>query len=417
MKALYPMLAALTLSACQTPDNSNAELIPAVGTSYFHIIDTEREEILTPETNDKREILVKLWYPANITADQTPVPMWFHTQEHVLPFANLDTPTDAISKLLNTPSQSYLNAKPSTGKFPLIVFSHGYWSFLEQNQYLMEHLAQQGYIVASVGHNHQAAAMMQSSGEMAFIDAAARDSDWFLAGDANVDAQQLNEELDNFRGKQLTASQKERVYQLTEWAAGDRQWIDYWVQDMSTSLQVLTQINQNDLSQAINASMDLSQLSEHIDLENISAVGGSMGGPAALDFCNATKHCKAAVNFDAAHYNLKLPLQDKENYHKPYMVMLAEEGTPAAMSLIMEQQQADTYVIHVAGTTHMNFTDNSILNNNGLGSIDGQRMINLMNLSVSGFIAEQYHSNNTGDDFLTFLQQQPELTIHYRPTP
>lgn len=417
MKYFSLFISVLALSACQTQPTNNTQLVAGVGTSYFHIVDADREEILTSNTNDNREILVKLWYPADISADQIPVPMWFHTQEHVLPFSNLDTPTEAITKLLNTPSKSYLNAKPSAGEFPLVVFSHGYWSFLEQNQYLMEHLAQQGYIVASVGHNHQAAAMMQTSGEMAFIDAAARDSDWFLASDATVDAQQLNEELDNLRGANLTEVQKNRVYQLTEWAAGDRQWIDYWVQDMSKALQVLTQVNHNDFSQVVNASMDLTLLSHHIDLDNISAVGGSMGGPAALDFCNITNNCKAAVNFDAAHYNLQRPQQDKDNYRKPYMVMLAGEGIPAAMSLIMAQQKAETYVINVAGATHMNFTDNSILNNSDLGPIDGQRMVDLMNLSVSGFIAKQYDRKSSGDDFLEFLQQQPEFTVHYQTEP
>lgn len=423
MRTLSSLLIALTLCGCQasqkvTPDAlASAEITPGVGTTYFHIVDAEREEILTTDDSDRREILVKLWYPANIAADQTPVSMWFHTQEHVLPFANLDKPTDAIAKLLNTPSQSYLNAKPSSGEFPLVVFSHGYWSFLEQNQYLMEHLAQQGYIVASVGHNHQAAAMMQANGDMAFIDAAARDSDWFLAGNATVDAQQLNEELDNLRGTQLTATQKERVYQLTEWAAGDRQWIDYWVKDMTKALQVITQINSGHVSQAVNPAMDLSLLSQRIDIDNIAAVGGSMGGPAALDFCNTVESCKAAVNFDAAHYNLLRPQQGKENYRKPYMLMLAGDGTPAAMYLVMAQQKAETYVINVAGAAHMNFTDNSILNNNGLGPINGERMIDLMNLTVSGFIAKQYDGESSGEDLLTLLQQQPELTVNYQPAP
>lgn len=416
MKAFSLLFTTLALSACQAPADKHEPVTQGIGTSYFHIVDKHREEILTNDPSDAREILVKLWYPAEIDSKQNPVPMWFHTQEHVLPFAPTEPPSEAVTALLNTPSKSYLNAVPSKGNFPLVVFSHGYWSFLEQNQYLMEHLASQGYIVASVGHNHQAAAMMQANGEMVFIDAAARDSDWFLADDANIGAQQLNDELNKLRGKQLTASQKERVYQLTEWAAGDRQWIDYWVKDMTKALQVITQINNGNLSQTLSPAMDLSLFSQRIDVENVAAVGGSMGGPAALDFCNTVESCTAAVNFDAVHYNLLRPQQSKENYRKPYMLMLAGDGTPAAMSLIMEQQKAEAYVINVAGATHMNFTDNSILNNNGLGPIDGERMINLMNATVSRFIAKQYDSK-TSDDFLTLLQQQPELTVNYQPTP
>lgn len=92
MRTLSSLLIALTLCGCQvsqkvTPDAlTSAEITSGVGTTYFHIIDTEREEILTPETSDSREILVKLWYPANIAADQKPAPMWFHTQEHTLPY-------------------------------------------------------------------------------------------------------------------------------------------------------------------------------------------------------------------------------------------------------------------------------------------------------------------------------------------
>lgn len=418
------LLASLTLGACQfsqdsLPDNTIAgiDYSAGVGTGYFHIVDENREEILTENPEDVRDILVKIWYPAKINPTAKPVPMWFHTQQQLLPFEGLDKPTAAIAKLLNTPSKSYLNAPLIKGNYPLVLFSHGYWSFLEQNQYLMEHLASQGYIVASVGHNYQAAAMMQSNGVMNFIDPAARDSDWFLSSKATVNADQLNTELESMRGVDLSEEQKQRVYQLTEWAAGDRQWIEYWGQDMNKVLQVFKQINQGDVSQLVKPSMDLAAFTHHLNIDKLAVVGGSMGGPVALDFCNTAPQCKAAINFDAMHYNLKRPQPNQENYQKPYMMLVAGPGVPAPVRLIMEQQRAETYVVNVAGAKHMNFTDNSILNNSDLGSIDGQRMIDLINTVVAGFLSNQLDSATPHTELLAILKHQPELTTRYQAAP
>lgn len=49
----------------------------------------------------------------------------------------------------------YENVDISEGRFPLIMFSMGYKSYVESNTYLLCNLASHGYIVASVGHAYE----------------------------------------------------------------------------------------------------------------------------------------------------------------------------------------------------------------------------------------------------------------------
>ena len=42
-------------------------------------------------------------------------------------------------------------------KFPLIVFNHGYFSYIEGNSFLLTDLASHGYVILSVGHPLEAA--------------------------------------------------------------------------------------------------------------------------------------------------------------------------------------------------------------------------------------------------------------------
>ncbi|MCK5343359.1 MAG: hypothetical protein KAR20_08135, partial [Candidatus Heimdallarchaeota archaeon] len=47
-----------------------------VGTSSFSLMDEERDEIHTDDTNDKRELFVEVWYPGELHDPVTPKSLW-----------------------------------------------------------------------------------------------------------------------------------------------------------------------------------------------------------------------------------------------------------------------------------------------------------------------------------------------------
>ncbi len=94
---------------------------------------------------------VVVWYPAN------PATTAGHTQESI-DLASLLTPAlqakiPAVDRV-KYKAQAYENAPAATspGKYPLVVFSHGYAGYPEQSVSLTTHLASWGFVVAAPDH-------------------------------------------------------------------------------------------------------------------------------------------------------------------------------------------------------------------------------------------------------------------------
>ena len=130
----------------------------AVGT-FTYTVYNDREETMYNAIGTKRSIPVKVYYPV--------------TKESVkeLPKARYMSKAtiDALRKNFFIPlnyekvesdgtnrSECYENAPFIEGeRFPLIMFNHGYSSFMAAHTFLYIELASHGYIVATVGHPYE----------------------------------------------------------------------------------------------------------------------------------------------------------------------------------------------------------------------------------------------------------------------
>lgn len=92
----------------------------------------------TPE----RQIPVSVWYPALNTEG---------AEETVL--YTLGFPTNANPDF-TIAGRALVDAAPdlSGGPYPLVIHSHGGWSFRQEAAYLVEHLASHGFVVMAAGH-------------------------------------------------------------------------------------------------------------------------------------------------------------------------------------------------------------------------------------------------------------------------
>ena len=125
-----------------------------VGTTCFSVVDESRKEILG-EGNVNRKIAIRMYYPAEkedikgkekagIFSEKKgkAVRRAFHVRK-------VDAAMNVADYYENVP------VSPNE-KFPLILFSHGYNSYVEANTFLCCDLASHGYIVASIGHAFEA---------------------------------------------------------------------------------------------------------------------------------------------------------------------------------------------------------------------------------------------------------------------
>jgi hypothetical protein len=133
-----------------------------VGTTVYHWVDESHDEIFTESSDDRRELIVRLWYPAEVDENATPEPYAPHPDiiasfpaEAVTAGADIKIST-SVEEFVYAPTHSYLDAPLSDAeaRYPVLIFSHGWAARPEFFAAQMEELASQGYIVAGIVHTH-----------------------------------------------------------------------------------------------------------------------------------------------------------------------------------------------------------------------------------------------------------------------
>ena len=345
-----------------------------IGSSEFLLKDETRREIFSADKNAKREILVRVWYPAeNVSKDAKKLPLWGKNTKQI-GFAlaeNLNMPKSVMGFLALVPSNSY-DAAPileTKNKFPVVVFSHGYTpGFLAQNTAQMEELASYGYVVFSVGHFYESIVNILPDGRTVLYDKNRRTR--IFAGSTKVG--QLY--ADYSRAK--TKEEKRKIAkQITAEPSLTKESLQIWTDDMIYALDEIERMNAGK-----------SIFKNKLDLEKIGIMGMSFGGATAGQLCLKDARCKAGISLDGFQFGDTIA----ESIEKPFMFLQAETGATGVNRDVYEDTKNDGYFLVIDGAKHQNFTDFSIFasfdkNKNFLGKIDGIQMEKIMNTYILAF--------------------------------
>jgi hypothetical protein len=124
-----------------------------VGTAFYHWVDEAREEMFTDDPNDRRELVVQVWYPAGVEVGATPAPYFPHGEADVRGFetSHQDDPyvgSAPVAEFAQTPTHSYLDAPVSSAQpsYPVLIHT-AFPTFFTAR---IQDLASYGYIVASI---------------------------------------------------------------------------------------------------------------------------------------------------------------------------------------------------------------------------------------------------------------------------
>lgn len=294
-----------------------------IGTVTYDWVDNQRDEILTSDPNDKRELMVQIWYPADAKAKG-------RTQVY---HSNIDVFAEGYNKMFNFPkflfsSIGYVkthsienaeisNAEPS---YPVLLFSHGLTGNKMQNTFQVEQLVSHGYIVVGIDHTYSSTASIFPDGRVAPL----------IMQDINSIA-----DLD-----------KANVQ---------------WVEDAKFVLDQVEQLAANDPDQRFTGRMDMN---------NVGMFGHSFGGATSVQALMTDSRIKAALNMDGALYGeRRIP---EEGLKKPFMMMNADssvegmkktaEGSPIDMSkeVLPRFDHVTTggnYWLIINKMNHLSFTD------------------------------------------------------------
>ncbi|MER6361762.1 hypothetical protein [Kitasatospora sp. NPDC001527] len=143
-----------------------------VGTRVVQWTDPHRPETFTTDPDDRRTVVVQLWYPARKQPDGARRAQYLGRTEH-----EARTVSEALAGQVGLPgflldgvararSRSVFDApvEGTGGRFPVVLFSPGSGGVRTQNTAWAEDLASHGYVVAALDHPYDSAAVVLADG-------------------------------------------------------------------------------------------------------------------------------------------------------------------------------------------------------------------------------------------------------------
>jgi len=268
-----------------------------IGTVSYAWKDDRREELHTPEPDDKRELMVQIWYPASADAKGKQAPYVSHPDI----FAEGYGAALHMPKLLFTSigfAKTYaieaaaLSEQEAT--YPVLIFSHSLNGTKNQNTFEIEQLVSHGYIVVGIDHTYRSTISVFPDGRVVpFVPQESNTIDYL---------DQINEE---------------------------------WVEDAKFVLDQVEKLAKNDPDH---------RFTDRMDLERIGMFGHSFGGATTTQMLMTDSRIKAAINMDGGLYGkLRIPA---DGLKKPFLMMSAD-GTLAGTTHMSDEEIASQ------GTTRM----------------------------------------------------------------
>jgi dienelactone hydrolase len=352
-------------------------------------MDESRGELTTTDPDDKRKVMVQIWYPASPDAGEEYAPYVFDLELFQ------DYLQEWGAELGSSPTRSVLNADVhADGPFPVLLYSHGgnspHFSGTAQTEFLASH----GYIVVSVAHTDDSAVVRFPDGEEY----------------QGTQIQQMPGEQERAGWSQLEIYrwQKEHLQDLHGWH----------VKDLVFTLNQLEGLN----------GTTSSHFYQDLDLQRVGAFGWSRGGATSFQATVEDERIKAAANLDGTIYgrsiessgsdNPLLLLEGTNSYFDPLNDREADPEIEELWSSVesdlwhmFARSTSDWYRAKVVGTTHTQFSDFPLANPQPPEEfIKPQRVRDITNAMLLEFF-DKYLRNAAESPLLSGEDIYPELHV------
>ena len=365
-----------------------------VGNRIFTLEDANRRERNSIDPNDKRVLLLEIWYPGKPDTGIKAKSLWsglYSGKGDIISFF-----TNYLQKV---DTHSFPKLEPAQGRYPLILFNHGLQMFTAQNTLLMEHLASNGYIVVSIGHPYESIRVDLGQNKIIlpeFISSFEKFKEgmkWVESASAPIIRAQ--EEIASLKDPE---ERSKIVLEAIEKAEVINDIVVSWSYDTKFVLSWLIE----------NSSSNLSGVIPDINTEAIGMMGMSIGGATAGELCKVDSRIVAGINIDGIQYGKT----QRDSLHVPFMMFTSDESDGMNNFMYLRSRN-DYYEYHLKNTRHSDLTDMvivwPILKFYGQsGKIAGNRVIEIMNTSILNFW-DKYLKN---DQEINLLKSHfPELDI------
>ncbi len=307
-----------------------------VGSQMRHI-KTNVEEKITRDPNDKREIMIKIWYPATANVSD-------HSREKYVDHASRSgfatkygLPAGALNYLDRVETYVYPDIPVAKGPFPVLIFSHGYGSKATGYYALLTELTSQGYVVINMNHTYESLGASFPDGQVKYFDYGYQGE--ISTGSMEVVGPIIEAFKDDLPFEERHPIVREAVKGYFEGDIEDR-----WANDMILVLDLLEQWNAE------------GELAGQLDLDKVGVIGHSVGGGSAGKVAIRDGRVKAAVNLDGIQWGNKIDT----TYHIPYLYVSADwpEEHEDINSHVYQKKSTDYfYEATLLKSGHPNFMD------------------------------------------------------------
>jgi len=346
----------------------------AVGRMVVDWRDDGRIDTFAPTRGTKRELPVWIWYPATRDpntprADYMPPRLREAMQPNpprIVLFVMSRLTIDrgrVTSHALDAPA-----LVAGAGRLPVVLLKPALGAAVVQNSALAEDLASHGYVVVGSDSPYTTPGVAYQDGRIALRTTAGHPP-----------------ETAPGRVSELAPGQANDLYLPV---------VDAWVKDNRFILDRLHALGDADPS---------GRFTGRLDLDAVGAVGHSIGGAAALQFCQEDARCKAGVDLDGA------PLGEvvRTGIAKPFLFLLAdrpmfdmpepdlpdeERALLAAIDHIRRNVPTRPSLLLLRGAAHFNLFDQAMLSEptvwrlvGALGAIDQGRALEVTRRYVRAF--------------------------------
>jgi predicted dienelactone hydrolase len=394
MRGLFTLLLCALMAY---PSQSQTDRLPkpsgsySIGVTYLSFTDDGRKELFDNSQKSFREITVKAWYPSDNKSNPEP---YFLNAEAEFAVRYLQFPE--IYKDLITNSSRDVPVSSQENKYPILIFSHGWGEHYSQNSILMEELASHGYIIFSISHHYECKFSSFPDGRPIFIDMNSLRFQKIMQEQQNPKAIELLQKMYN------ASSDEERIQVLAETSNALPTILTespkYWAEDLTFFIDRLKDIaSENKI------------FKDKLDLDRIGVFGMSLGGIATSEICLTDKRIKAGINIDGGLFGTLI----EGKLQIPFMYLNSKRFLGYG-KLFTGKSTMDCYSLSVKDSDHYNFSDYSIypVPSIGflLGSIDGEKTIEIMNVIVLAFF-DKYLKNKKDIDLIEQAKKYPEIEI------
>ncbi|TAJ95275.1 MAG: family membership [Gammaproteobacteria bacterium] len=315
----------------------------AVGRIVVDWRDDARIDPFAPAGDTKRELPVWIWYPA---ARDAPQPRAAYMPSRVIEAMQPHPPflvrfvmerltidrASVTAHALDAPALA-----PGADGFPVLLLKPAVGAAVVQNSALAEDLASHGFVVVGSDSPYTTPGVAYQDGRIALRT---------LAGHPPESAPG--------RVSELAPGQPNDLHLPV---------VDVWVKDNRFILDRLQTLNDADPS---------GRFTGRLDLNAVGALGHSLGGAAALQFCHEDARCKAGVNLDGMPYGevvlhgIAKPFLFVSANRPMFDAPMAELSIPerdflTALERMRQRIPSRPSLLLLQGAAHFNFFDQALL--------------------------------------------------------